>query len=57
VAPGYALSLAGTYQPKGDIFAEDSVRTSPLDASREDRAHEAEVAEAWFKSLTGDAFG
>lgn len=57
VAPGYAFSLAGTYQPKGDIFAEDSVRTSALDASREDRAHEAEVAEAWFKSLTGDTFG
>jgi NADPH-dependent 2,4-dienoyl-CoA reductase/sulfur reductase-like enzyme len=57
VAPGYAFSLAGTYQPRGDIFAEDSVRTSPVDASRETRAREAEAAETWFKTLTGDAFG
>ncbi|MGJ4943717.1 FCSD flavin-binding domain-containing protein [Bradyrhizobium sp. HKCCYLS1011] len=58
VAPGYAFSLAGVYQPKGDIFAEvEGGRTSPVDAPREMRAKEAQDAEAWFKSLTGDIFG
>jgi sulfide dehydrogenase [flavocytochrome c] flavoprotein chain len=57
VAPGYAFSLAGTYQPKGDIFAEESVQTSPVEAPREVRTREAEAAESWFKTLTGDTFG
>ncbi|MCJ9705158.1 FAD/NAD(P)-binding oxidoreductase, partial [Bradyrhizobium sp. SHOUNA76] len=36
VAPGYGFSLAGTYQPKGDIFAEvEGGATSPVDAPRE----------------------
>ncbi|WP_315707034.1 MULTISPECIES: NAD(P)/FAD-dependent oxidoreductase [unclassified Bradyrhizobium] len=58
VAPGYGFSLAGVYQPKGEIFAEvEGSRTSPLDAPREMRAKEAATAETWFKTLTGDAFG
>lgn len=58
VAPGYAFSLAGVYQPKGDIFAEvEGGRTSPVDAPREIRAKEAADAEAWFRQLTGESFG
>ncbi|MGC2778847.1 MAG: NAD(P)/FAD-dependent oxidoreductase [Bradyrhizobium sp.] len=58
VAPDYAFSLAGVYQPKGDIFAEvEGGRTSPVDAPRETRAQEAEATETWFKALTHDAFG
>jgi NADPH-dependent 2,4-dienoyl-CoA reductase/sulfur reductase-like enzyme len=58
VAPDYAFSLAGVYQPRGDIFAEvEGGRASPVDASRETRAHEAEAADAWFRTLTHDAFG
>jgi NADPH-dependent 2,4-dienoyl-CoA reductase/sulfur reductase-like enzyme len=58
VAPGYAFSLAGVYQPKGDIFAEiEGGGTSPVDAPRELRAREAERAETWFKTVTVDAFG
>ncbi len=58
VAPDYAFSLAGVYQPKGDIFAEvEGGRSSPVDAPRETRAREADAATAWFKALTHDAFG
>jgi len=58
VAPGYAFSLSGIYQPKDGMFAEiDGVTTSPVDAPREVRAREAEVAQSWYKTITVDAFG
>jgi sulfide dehydrogenase [flavocytochrome c] flavoprotein chain len=58
VAPGYAFSLSGLYQPKDGQFAEiEGNVTSPVDAPREVRQHEAENAEAWFKTITVDAFG
>jgi sulfide dehydrogenase [flavocytochrome c] flavoprotein chain len=58
VAPGYGFSLAGTYQPKDDIFAEtEGGATSPLDAPRELRAREAADAQEWFTTITADAFG
>jgi NADPH-dependent 2,4-dienoyl-CoA reductase/sulfur reductase-like enzyme len=57
VAPGYAFSLRGIYQPKQDQYAETEVTTSPVDASREVRQREAEQALEWFKTITGDAFG
>ncbi|WJR80483.1 NAD(P)/FAD-dependent oxidoreductase [Bradyrhizobium sp. NP1] len=58
VAPDYAFSLAGIYQPKDDIFAEvEAAGTSPVDAPREQRAREAEAARQWFKTITGEAFG
>jgi sulfide dehydrogenase [flavocytochrome c] flavoprotein chain len=58
VAPGYAFSLAGTYQPKGDTFAEvEGGGTSPVDASREVRMREADDAQSWYKTITVDTFG
>src|SRR5262245_17471555 len=57
VAPAYAFSLSGIYQPKGDEFAEVEVKTSPVEAPREIRAQEAESAASWFKTITGDTFG
>ncbi|MEH2568126.1 FCSD flavin-binding domain-containing protein [Bradyrhizobium sp. AZCC 2289] len=57
VAPGYAFSLSGIYQPKEDQFAEVEVNTSPVDAPREVRQQEAEKAQNWFKTITVDAFG
>lgn len=57
VAPGYAFSLSGIYQPKEGQFAEVEVSTSPVDAPREIRQQEAEKAENWFKTITVDAFG
>ena len=58
VAPGYGFSLAGNYQPKGDIFAEvEGGATSPVDAPQELRAREAAEAERWFQTITADTFG
>ena len=58
VAPGYAFSLAGNYQPKDDVFAEiEGGATSPVDAPPEVRKREAEDASNWFKSITVDSFG
>jgi len=58
VAPGYAFSLAGLYQPKDDIFAEvEGGGTSALDAPREVRAREAEEARNWYRTITGETFG
>jgi hypothetical protein len=58
VAPGYSFSLSGVYQPKDGMFAEiEGGRTSPVDASRELRAREADDARAWYKTITVDSFG
>jgi sulfide dehydrogenase [flavocytochrome c] flavoprotein subunit len=58
VAPGYAFSLSGVYQPKDGQFAEaEGNITSPVEAPREVRQREAEHAETWFKTITVDTFG
>jgi sulfide dehydrogenase [flavocytochrome c] flavoprotein subunit len=59
VAPGYAFSLSGVYQPKDDIFVEveGSGFTSPVDAPREVRLREAEQAQSWYKTITVETFG
>src|SRR6266702_1395413 len=57
VAPGYAFSLKGIYQPKDGQFAEAEVTTSPVEASRDMRQREAEQALDWFKTVTVDTFG
>jgi NADPH-dependent 2,4-dienoyl-CoA reductase/sulfur reductase-like enzyme len=58
VAPAYAFSLAGIYQPKDEIFAEiEGGATSPVDAAREVRAKEADDAQRWYRTLTAESFG
>jgi NADPH-dependent 2,4-dienoyl-CoA reductase/sulfur reductase-like enzyme len=57
VAPGYAFSLSGVYQPKDGQFAEVEGATSPINAPREVRQREAEAAENWFKTITAETFG
>ncbi|WP_407176065.1 FCSD flavin-binding domain-containing protein [Bradyrhizobium sp. STM 3562] len=58
VAPGYAFSLAGLYQPKDDIFAEvEGGGSSSVDAPREVRAREAEAARNWYTTITEETFG
>ena len=58
VAPGYAFSLSGVYQPKDGMFAEiEGGGTSPVDAPRAVRAREADDAQSWYKTITVDAFG
>lgn len=59
VAPDYGVSVAGVYRPKeGQLAdAEGAGGTSPLQAPRETRTMEARYAEAWFKTITHEAFG
>src|SRR4051812_22187062 len=57
VAPGYAFSLSGVYQPKDGQFAEVESATSPVNAPREVRQREAEAAETWFRTITVETFG
>ena len=57
VAPGYAFSLTGIYQPRDGTFVEIEGGASPVEATREDRRREAEIAQSWFQSITVDAFG
>jgi NADPH-dependent 2,4-dienoyl-CoA reductase/sulfur reductase-like enzyme len=58
VAPDYAFSLAGIYQPKDDTFTEvEGGTTSPVDAPRSLRAREAGDAQKWFQAIRRDVFG
>jgi sulfide dehydrogenase [flavocytochrome c] flavoprotein chain len=57
VAPGYAFSLSGVYQPKDGQFAEVEGATSPINAPRDVRQREAEAAESWFRTITVETFG
>ncbi|MGP0093958.1 MAG: FCSD flavin-binding domain-containing protein [Xanthobacteraceae bacterium] len=58
-APGYGFSVAGVYHPLNGQLAdvEGAGGTSPLDAPRALREQEAIFAEAWFKTITREAFG
>jgi sulfide dehydrogenase [flavocytochrome c] flavoprotein chain len=59
VAPDYGISVAGVYQPAGGQLADvpGAGGVSPSDAPRETRKAEAVLAEAWFRTITGEAFG
>jgi sulfide dehydrogenase [flavocytochrome c] flavoprotein subunit len=59
IAPDYAISQKGTYRPVDDQYAEADSGTiiSPLDAPRVTRKAEAEQADAWYRSITGEVFG
>ena len=57
VAPGYAFSLSGVYQPKDGQFTEVEGATSPVNAPRDVRQREADGADNWFRTITGETFG
>ena len=58
VAPGYAFSLSGIYQPKDGMFAEtEGSGSSPVDAPREVRARDADNAQSWYRTITVESFG
>jgi hypothetical protein len=59
VAPDYGISVAGVYQPSGGQLVDvpGSGGVSPADAPRATRAVEAALAEAWFRTITGEVFG
>jgi len=59
VAPGYGISVAGVYRPRNGLLTdvEGAGGMSPIDATPETRATEAEYADAWFRTITAEAFG
>ncbi|MEJ0074667.1 MAG: NAD(P)/FAD-dependent oxidoreductase [Alphaproteobacteria bacterium] len=59
VAPDYGITVAGVYKPKDGLLAdiEGAGGVSPIDAPRENRTLEAQFAEGWFKTITGEVFG
>jgi sulfide dehydrogenase [flavocytochrome c] flavoprotein chain len=59
VAPRTAISVAGVYRPVNGQLTdiEGAGGTSPLDAPAEQRAKEAEYADAWFTTITRETFG
>ena len=59
LAPDYGISIAGVYAPQNGLLAEveGAGGTSPLDAPASVRAEEAAYGEAWFETITTEAFG
>lgn len=59
IAPDYAISQRGTYRPADDQYVESGpgVIISPADAPRSLRKDEADQADAWFRTITGETFG
>jgi sulfide dehydrogenase [flavocytochrome c] flavoprotein subunit len=59
VAPDYAISVVGVYQPANGQLVEvvGSGGVSPLDAPAATRAAEAKIADGWFRTITAEAFG
>jgi NADPH-dependent 2,4-dienoyl-CoA reductase/sulfur reductase-like enzyme len=58
-APGYGISVAGVYHPVNGQLTdiEGAGGTSPLDAPAAERAQEADLANAWFRTITTETFG
>ena len=59
VTPDYAFSIAGVYQPRDGrlVDVEGAGGISALEASDEDRAHEAGYAFDWFATITRQTYG
>lgn len=59
IAPDYAISVAGVYQPKDKHLAEveGAGGVSPKDATTEVRNLEARYANDWFKAITSEVYG
>ena len=59
VAPDYGITVAGVYKPADGVLADiqGAGGVSPIDAPSASRALEAQFAEGWFKTLTGEVFG
>lgn len=59
VAPRYGISVAGVYRPSNGVLTDidGAGGTSPLEAPDEQRAMEADYADAWFRTITSEAFG
>jgi NADPH-dependent 2,4-dienoyl-CoA reductase/sulfur reductase-like enzyme len=58
-APDYGFSVAGVYHPEGGKLADvdGAGGVSPLDAPAATRREEAQLAEAWFRTITAEVCG
>jgi sulfide dehydrogenase [flavocytochrome c] flavoprotein chain len=58
VAPNYGISIAAVYHVKDEaiVTVPGSDGISPLDASDETRAREAEYTRSWYANITADTF-
>jgi sulfide dehydrogenase [flavocytochrome c] flavoprotein subunit len=59
IAPDYAISISGVYRPVNGNYmeVEGTGVTSPVEAPRSRRGEEAKFADAWFRTITREAFG
>jgi hypothetical protein len=57
IAPGYALSQGGVYQPKGDIFVQEWALGGFDNWAELPDKRKAEAAQTWFQTITADSFG
>jgi NADPH-dependent 2,4-dienoyl-CoA reductase/sulfur reductase-like enzyme len=59
IAPDYAISQRGSYQPVNDQYteADGGAVISPQGASRDVRKSEAAQADEWYRGITGEVFG
>jgi sulfide dehydrogenase [flavocytochrome c] flavoprotein chain len=59
IAPDYAISISGVYQPVNGQYVEieGTSAASPVEAPRSLRLQEANFAGAWFKTITDEIFG
>jgi NADPH-dependent 2,4-dienoyl-CoA reductase/sulfur reductase-like enzyme len=59
VAPDYAISVAGVYEPRNGVLADikGAGGVSPANAPRNVRELEATFADGWFKTITTEVFG
>ena len=59
IAPDYGITVAGVYKPTNGQLADiqGAGGVSPADAPRAARALEAQFADGWFKTITGEVFG
>ena len=59
VAPDYGISVAGVYRPRNGLLTEveNSGGVSPVNAPPAFRQQEANLTNAWFRTITGEIFG
>lgn len=59
LGPDYAISQRGSYRPVDDQYAEadGGAVISPLNASKSERQAEAQQADEWYRTITGEIFG
>jgi sulfide dehydrogenase [flavocytochrome c] flavoprotein subunit len=59
VGPDYGITVAGVYKPTNGLLADiqGAGGVSPAEAPRSARALEAQFADGWFKTITGEVFG